>query len=70
MTPKAKRAVRKLRRIATAFSCFVLVFAFASGLLQANTRYFYCESMGMMREDPCAAGVQPAPFLFVVEKIL
>ena len=55
MTPRAKRAVRRLRSIAAALSCLVLVFAFASGLLQANTRYFYCESMGMMREDPCAA---------------
>jgi hypothetical protein len=46
---------RKLRAIAAALSCLVLAFAIITGLFQANTRYFYCESMGMMRDDPCAA---------------
>jgi hypothetical protein len=46
---------RQLRAIAAALSCLVLAFAIITGLFQANTRYFYCESMGMMRDDPCAA---------------
>jgi hypothetical protein len=46
---------RTLRAIAAALSCLVLAFAIITGLFQANTRYFYCESMGMMRDDPCAA---------------
>jgi hypothetical protein len=46
---------RKLRAIAAALSCLALAFAIITGLFQANTRYFYCESMGMMRSDPCAS---------------
>ncbi len=54
-SPRARRTQRDLRAIAGALSCLVLAFAIVTGLFQANTRYFYCESMGMMREDPCAA---------------
>lgn len=54
-SPGARRTQRNIRAIAGALSCVVLAFALVTGLFQANARYFYCESMGMMREDPCAA---------------
>lgn len=54
-SPRARRTRRNIRGIAGALSCLVLAFAIVTGLFQANTRYFYCESMGMMRQDPCAA---------------
>lgn len=46
---------RSVRGIARALSCLVLAFAILTGLFQANTRYFYCESMGLHRVDPCVA---------------
>jgi hypothetical protein len=41
--------------MAGALSCLVLAFALLTALFQANTRYFFCESMGLLRADPCAA---------------
>jgi hypothetical protein len=50
-----RRTRSRLKAAAASLACLVLAFAIVTGLLQANTRYFYCEAMGMMREDPCAA---------------
>lgn len=49
---------RNGRRVARALSCLVLAFAVLTALFQANTRYFFCESMGLLRADPCAAAAQ------------
>ena len=49
------RMRRNGRRMAGALSCLVLVFALLTALFQANTRYFFCASMGLLRADPCAA---------------
>lgn len=47
-----------LRATARALSCLVLAFAILTGLFQANTRYFYCASMGLSHVDPCVARAQ------------
>ena len=50
-----RRSRRMLRSIGIALSSLVLAFTIVTGLFQANTRYFYCESMGLLRVDPCVA---------------
>ena len=45
-------------RIATALASLVLAFALLTALFQANTRYFFCESMGLLRADPCATATR------------
>jgi hypothetical protein len=56
MSFRATRPTRRMvRSIGIALSCLVLAFAIVTGLFQANTRYFYCESMGLLRVDPCVA---------------
>ncbi len=55
---RAKRMKRNGRRMAGALSCLVLAFALLTALFQANTRYFFCESMGLLRADPCAAAAR------------
>lgn len=53
---KRMRAVRGLpRRVGLAIVGLLLSFAILSGFARANGRYFYCEAMGMMATDPCAA---------------
>jgi hypothetical protein len=50
--------------MAGAVSCLVLAFALLTALFQANTRYFFCESMGLLRADPCTAAAhhdEPPP---------
>ena len=53
--PATRQSRRVLRSIGIALSCLVLAFTIVTGLVQANTRYFYCESMGLLRVDPGAA---------------
>lgn len=38
-----------------ALSSLLLTFAIVSGLARAHGRYFYCEAMGLLARDPCAA---------------
>lgn len=53
---KRTRAVKGLpRRVGLAIVGLLLSFALLSGFARANGRYFYCEAMGMMATDPCAA---------------
>ncbi len=47
-----------LRRIAIALTTLLLSFALLSSATRAKTRYFYCEAMGLMETDPCAAAAQ------------
>ena len=44
-----------LRKIALALTSLLLAVALLSGLARANTRYFYCDAMGLLDSDPCAA---------------
>ena len=44
-----------LRRVAARFAGLLLSVALLSGLTHANARYFYCEAMGLLAIDPCAA---------------
>jgi hypothetical protein len=46
---------RSLHRVAVALVCIVLSFAVVVGAARAGSRYFYCEAMGFMTYDPCAA---------------
>ena len=54
----AMRLRKNARAVAVALACLVVAFSVVTGLVQANSRYFYCESMGLMRVDPCVAGAQ------------
>lgn len=47
-----------LRQIAVALTVLLLSFAMFSGTMRAGHRYFYCEAMGLMESDPCAAAAQ------------
>jgi hypothetical protein len=38
-----------------ALCSLLLTFAIVSGLARAHGRYFYCEAMGLLATDPCAA---------------
>ena len=58
MRPWARGAKGPLRRIAVALTGLLLSFALLSGLGHANSRYFYCDAMGLLQADPCAAAVQ------------
>ena len=44
-----------MRRAALALVGLVLSFALLSAVLRAGHHYFYCEAMGMLADDPCAA---------------
>ncbi len=55
---KRKVATGTLRRIAVALAALLLSFAVLSGAARARNRYFYCEAMGLMETDPCAAAAQ------------
>ena len=49
------RARGVLRRLAVALTALLLSLAVLSGTTRARSRYFYCEAMGLMESDPCAA---------------
>ena len=51
----ARAGKQSLRRLAAALAGLLLTFAMLTGFAQANGRYFYCEAMGLMATDPCAA---------------
>jgi hypothetical protein len=54
--PNTRHAkTRLLRQIAMALCSLLLAFAIVSGLARAHGRYFYCEAMGLLATDPCAA---------------
>jgi hypothetical protein len=42
------------RALVVGAACLVLALAVLCGSLQAGTRYFYCEAMGLSTSDPCA----------------
>jgi len=44
-----------LRRVAVALTALLLSLAVLAGAARARARYFYCEAMGLMETDPCAA---------------
>lgn len=53
---KRMKALRRLaRHVGVALAGILLSFAILSGFAHANGRYFYCEAMGLMASDPCAA---------------
>ena len=58
--PRARGTKGPLRRIAVALTRLLLAFALLSGLGHANSRYFYCDAMGLLQADPCAAAAQRA----------
>jgi hypothetical protein len=47
-----------LRRVVVALTALLLSFAFVSGLARPQGRYFYCEAMGLLASDPCAAAAR------------
>ena len=49
------RARGVLRRLAVALTALLLSLALLSGTTRARSRYFFCEAMGLMESDPCAA---------------
>jgi hypothetical protein len=49
-----KTLLGALRRFVVALAALGLLFVVVSGLAQANSRYFYCEAMGLRDTDPCA----------------
>ena len=53
--PNGRVRTTPLRRVAASLAGLILSFALLSGLAHANARYFYCEAMGLMAIDPCAA---------------
>ena len=44
------------KRVALGFLCAALTAALASGLSLQGKHYFYCHVMGVVMDDPCAAG--------------
>ena len=55
---RAGRGLKRLpRRIAVAFAVALVSLALIAGLTRPAGRYFYCEAMGMLPVDPCAAAV-------------
>ena len=44
--------------MAVALTGILLSFALLTGLARANARYFYCDAMGLLQSDPCAAAAQ------------
>lgn len=57
----ATRAFRKgLPRWGRALAALLFAVAMLTGLAHENSRYFYCEAMGLMATDPCAAAAEDA----------
>lgn len=53
----AKRV--SLRQVTAALLGLLVSFSIVSSLARAHGRYFYCEAMGLLANDPCAAGRSP-----------
>jgi hypothetical protein len=51
---------RRLPRALTAAAHWVLAFAVLFGVLHSGSRYFYCEALGLLPSDPCAAASSDA----------
>ena len=52
---RARAFWRLARQVGAALAGILLSLWIVSGFAQANGRYFYCEAMGLMATDPCAA---------------
>jgi hypothetical protein len=57
MTASSRSAFAK--RLALAVLCATLTAAFASGLALQGKHYFYCETMGVLIDDPCVHAQTP-----------
>jgi hypothetical protein len=51
---------RRLPRTLTAAAHWVLAIAVLFGVLHSGSRYFYCEALGLLPSDPCAAASSDA----------
>jgi hypothetical protein len=54
------RSTTRLRRAAAAAAHWLLAFAVVFGVLHSGNRYFYCEALGLLPSDPCAAASSDA----------
>ncbi len=58
MLPHARRGRTFSRRTLARAWCALVVLSLLFGILQARTRYFYCEALGLSATDPCSRASQ------------
>lgn len=61
MTSKTQLSRVWKGKVAVVATSLLLAIALLCGAFRAGGRYFYCEAMGMMLTDPCAAAAAAAP---------